>query len=112
VIENSKNGENLPEHISPSDFPVGSDESRAAARALADGVGGPPDIYVVFVKPPDKVEANCHRATCGDKEFLRESGESLENFKCRVTDSLPVGGLPKLTIFWPDDDNAAHPAAT
>jgi hypothetical protein len=27
----------------------------------------------------------------------------LERFKQRVSDGLPVGGFPKLIVFWPDE---------
>jgi hypothetical protein len=44
---------------------------------------------------------DCHRATCDGREWLREDGESFEVFKKRVHNSLPVGGLPKMVVFFP-----------
>jgi hypothetical protein len=107
--------------VLPSEFLVGSDESRAAARALLDNFGGPPDIQVSFVSRPEEpqiheiefafgkpVACDSHRATCDGREWLRNHGESLQAFKCRIDSDLPIGGFPKLIVFWPDEDSSEN----
>ena len=104
---NSDDYENPSGPPSPSEFLLGSDESRAAARAVVQGIGAPPNISINFVGPGIR-EIDSHRATSGDREWLRNDGESLEHFRRRVDDDQFVGGFPKLIIFWPDHEEPAQ----
>jgi hypothetical protein len=100
---NSDEYENLSGPPSPAEFPLGSDESRMAARAVVQGIGAPPNIQIGFVGP-GVVKIDSHRATSGDREWLRADGESRVEFERRVNDDQVVGGFPKLIIFWPDQE--------
>lgn len=102
MLDNTERNGSSSDAVSPSEFPIGSDESRMAARAALQRIGGPPDIEVSFVAPELR-ELDTRRATCGEKEWTRDSSETLERFKQRVSDGLPVGGFPKLIVFWPDE---------
>jgi len=51
VPENTNRNGFSPDTVLPSEFPVGSDESRMAARAVLQNLGGPPDLAVWLVKP-------------------------------------------------------------
>lgn len=95
--------------------PVGSPESRAAARALLDSTNHPPSIEVFFMRPGKRdendrlisppVECDSRRASIGlngGKNIERAEGESLAGFKTRVSDELPATG-GGLAIFWNDD---------
>src|SRR5277367_3170514 len=111
MIENNDRHEFPHGTVSPSDFPLGSYESRVAARGIVQNINGAPDIEVRFIKPvivdgkvcpPDMRERDSRRATCGKREWTREDGESLKAFKRRVRDDFPVGGVRGLLIFWPN----------
>lgn len=92
-----------------TDTNLAKSRALARARALENDPGAPPNIGMHFVKPPDQGSNDCHRATCRvhgereDREWLRREGESSEDFERRVFDDLPMGGLPKLVLFLPDD---------
>lgn len=112
MTQNTNRNGFSPDTVLPSEFPVGSDESRMAARAVLQNLGGPPDIAVWLVKPVIANgefqvtdgrlrETDHYRATCGGREWLRREGESLKEFKNRVRDDLPVVSRDFL-IFWPD----------
>lgn len=116
MAKNTDRYQTLPRAPSPWEFSVGSDESRAAARAALDNIGGPPNLTVRFVNPPgDQADApgfdyanwkpsecDSRRASylgCHDHEWLRNEGETLAEFKKRVWDE--VIGVGVVIIFWP-----------
>jgi hypothetical protein len=113
MTEKTKNRGALPDMLLSR--PIGSPESRAAARSLLSDAAKPPYFEVVFVKPGRRDEHNClieppvecdsRRASIGlngGKTIERAEGESLADFKARVSEDLPAMG-GGLTIFWNDD---------
>jgi hypothetical protein len=82
---------------------VGSAESRAAARAILElRDGRAPDLHlrIVSFAAVKSGHFDFRRAAWQDKQFVRETSESLEEFTSRVRDALPIGGeIPKL-IQW------------
>jgi hypothetical protein len=99
----------------PEQFPIGSLESRAAARALLETNRPAPHIFIVFYRPsengPVKIDAHHARIDGGQLppiELVRDLGETLQEFESRVADSLPVRGLPRGVVFYnPDDEPPA-----
>jgi hypothetical protein len=100
----------------PSEYAIGSVESRAAARALLESKDTLPNLSFVFVAPgprdgngkmliPGGIRCDTHRATCSGKVFTRNDGETREEFEARVHDSLPIrtDGC-NLIFFEPDPD--------
>jgi hypothetical protein len=111
---------------SPSDFPIGSVESRAAARALAQSWSLPvPDILTVYVKPlldaedrhiygGQPCESERIRVDYGIERtfFDRDPGETFEDFLHRVATVHPKGRYPR--VFTPiieRGEDADMPAA-
>lgn len=77
--------------------------AEARFRAGSDRGDGPPNISVFVVSEAEQEPISNH-ASCDGKEWRRGSGETMEEFKRRVYDDLPVGGLPKMVVFWPQDE--------
>jgi hypothetical protein len=86
----------------PSDYPIGSIESRAAARRQLESSGEPPSIEFHFVRPVRDGDGNnvyggeecdSHRAKIDDVVVERRPEESLAEFKARVSDLIPVTGV-------------------
>jgi hypothetical protein len=115
MAKNTDRYQTLPRAPSPWEFSVGSDESRAAARAALDNIGGPPDMEICFFDGlGDQANApgfdfTNWKASEGDSrrasflgyhehEWLRNEGETLAEFKKRVWNEVPVGGVS--IIFW------------
>jgi hypothetical protein len=107
----------LHETVLPGDFPLGSTESRAAARALAERFPPPPDIITHFYKPVLDAEGNhvyggqrCdsvrasvdHGGTRTD--YDRKPGESLADFENRVFATHPRGGFSRVVTMCPFDE--------
>jgi hypothetical protein len=100
-------------------------KARAEARERVEETSDddPPSLEINFKRPTfteqggiespgEAMSVESWRATAGDKTFLRVEGETLEAFKARVEDSLPIGGLPKLVVYWPDNSAATEPEAS
>jgi hypothetical protein len=97
--------------VTLSSSPIGSPESRAAARAYLFADDRPPDIDLIWDSKEEVLAGrdDSNRAKWGEKEFVRSTGESLEDFKKRVHDRLPVGGFPKVTEFWSEPGDELSP---
>ena len=107
--------ENAP--AKPEDFEIGSPESRAAARAMAessDELPTPGPFSIVFVQPTGEREADgscggvdceCKRAVVGGGEtvvfFNRLPDESLPAFYARVVSAQPKDGVMRSIVFEP-----------
>ena len=108
---------------SPSDFPIGSAESRAAARAVAEARFMPmPDIiasclepvldadgqHIYGGQPCDSVRA---RVDYGEQTtyYDRNPGESLKAFQDRVLGIHPRGRFARSVILIPTE--SGHSAA-
>jgi hypothetical protein len=86
------------ESVHPGDYPLGSREGRAAARAVLENPGGRLAYLIVeFVglvrdSSGELVGPNLdfRRAEIGDRVFERGEGEGLEAFKARVIGELPA----------------------
>lgn len=110
MTENSENGQSLPDTLSGS--PLGSPESRAAARLLVNDPSRPPSLLVLFVEPPPRddkgrplgppVRCAVHHADVNGKRLVRGKTESLEHFEARVVGELPAG-RPGLAVLFPED---------
>jgi hypothetical protein len=85
-----------------SRMPIGSPQSRAAARAAVESSDGSPDIYAQFVSYASVKSGHYEfrRATWNDREWTRDEGESREAFEQRVEDSLQVSSVIPKGIFW------------
>jgi len=102
MAEKSEGYKTLPSTPYPWEFPVGSDESRAAARAIVDNSGGPPGIVVRFVKAPG--------ALADAPDFDWETWKNRKPTSVwsdadiqRRLDELPmgpIGGPPTLHVFF------------
>jgi len=103
---------------SPSDFPIGSAESRAAARAVVEArFLAMPDIITSYVKPVLDAEGHhvyggrpCDsvraRVDYGEQTtyYDRNGAESLEKFKDRVLATHPRGRFARRLILIPTED--------
>lgn len=104
----------LPDTVLPGDFPIGSPESRAAARAMAERFPSLPDIISVYVEPlvdaegkhiyggqrSDSVSASVDYGGTRTN-YDRNPGETLEDFENRVLASHPRGSFPRIVTLWP-----------
>jgi len=98
------------ESVHPGDYPLGSPEGRAAARAvLTDPEGRPAYLILEFVgvmrdSSGELVGPNedFKRAQIGERVFERGERETLEAFKARVIGELPatqVIGTPMVSFM-------------
>jgi hypothetical protein len=75
--------------LNPGDFPIGSPESRAAARAMI----GPREIMIIVFMKPNGVYGgelcDSDHCTLGGKEYFRLPNESMDQFQDRVIDLQP-----------------------
>jgi hypothetical protein len=115
--EKKRDQGNAPELPRLEQFPVGSLESRVAARVFLAKPSKPPNMLVSFVAPGPRdqndqlvgppSDCDSHRASIGlavdAKSILRFAEESLADFKERVEGELPVTG-GSIVIFWADDE--------
>jgi hypothetical protein len=110
----------------PGNFPLGSMESRAAARArlaaLASANPGPHIITFFYeagerdasgcpIGEPVKCESVFAKMSDGDRpyiEYRRLDGESWEEFQVRVLDALPHDGKTRVVTFFPMDEPAGR----
>jgi hypothetical protein len=94
--------------LSPADFPIGSPESRAAARlqlrrcehALTYYVESGPDWKPTECNP---IGAKITGGGLPDLSYLRREGETVNAFKRRVFADLPAGGPMRFVHMIPDD---------
>jgi hypothetical protein len=108
VTQNNRTHSDVPEQISPGDFPVGSDESRAAARAVVEGIGGvPPTLVVTFVKA-NLIQNPDGQLKHGSPILARLRGqrpnESRDAFIERTLDAQPVTGTPSPLVLLSADE--------
>lgn len=98
-----------PDTLNPADFPIGSPESRAAARRFLQS-GATKILKWYFVKglesdENDNIirgpvrECECDRVTLSGfeaptVEFVRAENETAEEFENRVYAAVPVAGPP------------------
>jgi hypothetical protein len=104
--------------VQPGDFPIGSPASRAAARSLLEGLGGPlaPSISVFLYRvgerdahgvlgPPVKINSNRARIDGGNKPEIfvqRLPDETLDAFEIRVGRLMAESrgrGKPRAALF-------------
>jgi hypothetical protein len=84
----------LPETVSPGDFPLGSAESRAAARAMAERFPRSPTIVTIYVNSAAECmnPGEIRFGTFGTVEVLeRADEETEESFTERVCRARPTG---------------------
>jgi len=111
MAENKGNGQALPDALLRS--PIGSFESRAAARMLLQDPHTPPSLIAEFCVPAVRDELDNRQgipvvcdsqlASIANRELRRHKNESLEVFRQRVSDALPGLGTG-LAILWPNGD--------
>jgi hypothetical protein len=100
----------------PGDFPLGSPESRAAARRAVDAIDAQvPPLVIAFVAcgprdengrllgPPPESQSGCIDKGDGTR-IPREPGESLERFKNRLLAASL--NRPRICYLYPPDDAA------
>lgn len=92
----------------PTDFPLGSIESRAAARAVMSAMSLrgeliPPTLITVYVGPNGE-PCDFWRADVDGEIFDRLEGESIPQFKERIMDSFPIGLPRSIMPILPDDE--------
>lgn len=103
--------------VRPGDFPIGSTQSRAAARSKLENLGCPvaPNLSFIFYKPgertadgvgpPVKVDANHATIEGGNQPTIhvdRDPGESLEAFETRANKIMEQSrrrGRPRTALF-------------
>jgi hypothetical protein len=90
--------------LNPGDFPIGSPESRAAARARTMV---PKQIKVVVFKKPNGVYGgelcDSDRCTVGGKDYFRLPEESMDEFQDRVIKIQPPTSTATLLVMHPTE---------
>lgn len=100
--------------LSPGDFPIGSLQSRAAARVMLEARVQPPDMVISFVgakvvidddgtERMTSVYPRVTKCTCNGIDYEALPGESTEDFAARVLALQPRDGMPSLAIMWGDE---------
>jgi hypothetical protein len=113
VSENNRVGSVIPDTLSPDNFEIGSIESRAAVRLLAQSANRAPHLIVHFEKSGPRedtgemigapIVCDSMRATSSGVVYERCPDETAAEFERRVEDDLPIGGSPRQIIYWPSD---------
>jgi|SRR5580658_7867575 hypothetical protein len=75
---------------------------RMQARAKLVDPRRPPNFVCVFENSSTVKLCDSHVAIIGDREIVREPGESYEQFEARVRSEIPVNGMPGLAWMVPD----------
>ncbi len=124
MIEKSKPDNDLPDTPSLAEFPIGSPESRAAARRLLEAgsirhiksfyvEAGERDSEGRMIGPPrecDPVRAKVEGGGLPDAIYTRLESETAAQFEARVWDDLPVAGPRRVVSMYPRDDSPDHAA--
>lgn len=111
MSENNRVRSPIPDTLSPDNFEIGSIESRAAVRLLAESPGRAPHIILHFEKPGPRedngemigapIVCDSIRATANGIDYERNPDETAAEFERRVQEDLPIRGSPRSVIFWP-----------
>jgi hypothetical protein len=110
VIENPQNDPSSGDtDLSPADFPLGSPESRAAARRMLrtvehvevsyweSGPDGPREC--------DPISARVDGGGLPELSYQRREGETVNAFKSRVYEDLPATTPMRFVTFIPKKDS-------
>ena len=109
MLEKSEHEPDLPDTPDPSNFPLGSPESRAATRFLLEAGT---HIKCCYIEPgPDgspiecvPVRAKMEGGGLPDAEYVRLQGETAEAFEARVWSDLPIAAPLRVVSFFLADD--------
>jgi hypothetical protein len=105
MLENKQNDPSSGDTPSPSDFPLGSPESRAAARRK---LGTCEHVVKYYVgqdgKECEPIAATIMGGGLPDARYERLEGESVNAFKNRVYRDLPAGAPLRCVRMIPADN--------
>lgn len=108
MADNSEGAPGLPDTPDPGNFPIGSPESRAAARLLLRKVNAV-KCYFVRRGPDGPEECDPGSATVRggdlpDLTYERREGETAKEFEKRIWDDLPAAGPLRVVTMHPRTD--------